>query len=167
MDVALRDLAADEVECVKWALYEAVSWAPDRELPPYEALVDHPELLRYHRDWGRSGDAAIVAIDGDGVVGVAFYRLFTDDDHGHGYVDAETPELGIAVAAGYRGRGVGTRLMRGLEQVARGAGMRRLSLSVDPENPALRLYERLGYRELSRDDARGVRMLLELERASR
>jgi hypothetical protein len=32
---------------------------------------------------------------------------------------------------------------------------------VDAENPARRLYERLGYRELARDED-GVRMLLEL-----
>jgi hypothetical protein len=36
-----------------------------------------------------------------------------------------------------------------------------LAISVDADNPALRLYERLGYRELSRDRA-GVRMLLDV-----
>ena len=45
--------------------------------------------------------------------------------------------------------------------MAREAGFPRLSLSVDAGNPALHLYERLGYRELTRDED-GVRMLLEL-----
>lgn len=51
--------------------------------------------------------------------------------------------------------------MNELAASARAAGFTRLSLSVDAANPALRLYERLEYRELTRDDG-GVRMLLEL-----
>jgi GNAT superfamily N-acetyltransferase len=95
------------------------------------------------------------------VVGVALCRLFTAEDHGHGYVDEETPEVAVAVAEGRRGRGIGARLLNGLADTARTAGFVRLSLSVDDDNPALRLYERLGYRELTRDEG-GVRMVLDL-----
>lgn len=158
--VTTRPLEPGEVELVKWMLVEAVSWDPERELPPYEALVEHPELARYHVGWGRPGDAGVVAeLDGE-PVGVAAYRLFTSDDHGEGFVDEGTPELAIAVAARQRGQGIGERLLRELEQVARREGISRLSLSVDAENPARRLYQRLGYRELSSDD--DVLMVLEL-----
>jgi ribosomal protein S18 acetylase RimI-like enzyme len=162
VEATLRELGPDDVESVKWALFEAVSWNPERELPPYELVIDHPELARYHHGWGRAGDAAVAAeVDGE-VVGVAFFRLFTADDHGHGYVDDGTPELGIAVREGFRGQGLGTLLMNELAELARSAGIARLSLSVEPDNHALRLYERLGYREVSRDDTGGVRMVLEL-----
>ncbi|MGH3134794.1 MAG: GNAT family N-acetyltransferase [Gaiellaceae bacterium] len=161
MKLELRLLAADDVEHVKWALYEAVAWNPERELPPFEHTIEHPELARYHAGWGRTGDLGVVAESDGQVAGVALCRLFTEDDHGHGYVDDDTPELAVAVADGRRGEGIGTRLMHELADAAREAGVARLSLSVDADNPALRLYERLGYRELSRDDG-GVRMVLEL-----
>jgi len=93
---------------------------------------------------------------------VAFFRLFTEDEHGHGYVDDETPELGIAVREDSRGEGIGTLLLAELAEQARSRGIIRLSLSVEPENPALRLYQRVGYVEISRDDERGVRMVLDL-----
>jgi ribosomal protein S18 acetylase RimI-like enzyme len=160
-DVSLRPLGAADVEHVKWGLYEAVAWDPERELPPFEHTIEHPELARYHRGWGRRGDLGVVAESGGSVVGVALARLFTEEDHGHGYVDDDTPELAVAVADGHRGKGLGTRLLNELADAARDAGFARLSLSVDSENPALRLYERLGYRELARDED-GVRMLLDL-----
>jgi ribosomal protein S18 acetylase RimI-like enzyme len=160
-DVEFRALAKDDLEHVKWALYEAVSWNPERQLPPYESLIEHPELARYHDGWGRAGDLGVLAErDGD-LAGVAFCRLFTEDHHGHGYVDERTPELAVAVADAHRGRGIGTRLMLELADTARDSGFARISLSVDADNPAVRLYERLGYRELARDEG-GVRMLLDL-----
>ena len=156
-----RALGPDDPAHVRWALYEAVAWNPDRQLPPYDALIEHPELARYHRDWGRPGDHGVLAEVAGARAGVAFYRLFSDADHGHGYVDETTPELAVAVEPAWRGRGIGSRLMTELAHGARQAGLARLSLSVDAENPAVRLYERLGYREIARDEG-GVRMLVEL-----
>lgn len=159
--IELRAARPDDLEWVKWALFTAVAWNPDRQLPPPEVTVEHPELARYHRGWGRPGDLGVIAERGGHVVGVAVCRLFTDDDHGHGYVDPETPELAVAVREDVRGGGLGRRLLNALADEARAAGFTRLSLSVDAGNPARRLYERLGYRRVSADDD-GVRMLLDL-----
>lgn len=162
MDVALRPAGPDDLDHVQWALWTAVSWDPQRVLPPYELVIEHPELARYHRDWMRPGDLGVVAEAGGEVVGVALCRLFTEKDHGRGYVDEDTPELAVAVVEERRGQGIGARLLEDLAAAARAAGFSRLSLSVDAENPARRLYERLGYRELSVDEG-GVRMLLDLQ----
>jgi GNAT superfamily N-acetyltransferase len=150
-----------DVDLIRWALYEALAWNPKRELPARDAVLAHPEASRYHVGWGRRGDIGVVATADDETVGVAYCRLFTDADHGHGFVDDRTPEVAVAVRDGWRGTGLGTRLMNRLANAARTAGFQRLSLSVDTDNPARRLYERLGYREVSVDDG-GVRMLLEL-----
>jgi GNAT superfamily N-acetyltransferase len=157
----LRPGTDADIEHVKRALFEAVSWNAERELPPYEFVIAHPELARYHEGWGRTGDLAVIAEDGDEAVGASLCRLFTAEDHGHGYVDDETPELAVAVWDGNRGEGIGTRLIGALEDAARAAGFSKISLSVDADNPARRLYERLGYETLTVDDG-GVRMLKEL-----
>lgn len=159
--IELRPGSDADIEHVKKALFEAVSWNPGRELPPYEFVIAHEELARYHEGWGRRGDLAVIAERDGEVVGASLCRLFTADDHGHGYVDDETPELAVAVWEGHRGEGIGTRLMDTIEREARDAGFTRISLSVDADNPARRLYERLAYETLTVDDE-GVRMLKEL-----
>jgi RimJ/RimL family protein N-acetyltransferase len=56
-------------------------------------------------------------------------------------------DLGMAVAAGWRGRGVGTALLREAISQARKAGAHKLALQVWPHNAAaIALYERFGFR---------------------
>jgi ribosomal protein S18 acetylase RimI-like enzyme len=63
----------------------------------------------------------------------------------------------IAVLAAYRGRGLGSCALRNLMRQCSGAAGR-LSLRVRPENPARRLYERLGFRA-TEGDATGAEMV--------
>jgi GNAT superfamily N-acetyltransferase len=157
----LRPATDDDVGSIQRIVYEALSWNPERPLPPMEAIVAHPEFARYHGGWGRPGDAGVLAMSGGEVVAGAFCRLFTDDDHGHGYVDAATPEVAIAVWGLPRGKGIGSELIDTLHTMAAEAGHARLSLSIDTENPAIRLYERNGYVTESVDSG-GTRMVVRL-----
>jgi GNAT superfamily N-acetyltransferase len=158
---AIRDLRADELPFLREMLYAALAWRPDAELPPAQWVLAHDQVVVFHEGWGRHGDVALVAEHRNRRAGLAWYRLFAQDSHGEGFVDPATPELAIAVVADLRGRGVGQRLMEAIHERARADGIERLSLSVDAENPAKRLYERLGYVDYEPDDGLG-RMLLSL-----
>ncbi len=159
--VSVRPGTAADLGIFQRALYEALDWDPEEQLPEIGIVLAHPEATRYHTDWGRTGDIGVVAVlDGD-PIGAACGRLFTAENHGHGYIDEQTPEIAIAVWGGHRGQGVGGLLLEALEVVAHGLGIERLSLSVDTENPARWLYLRHGY-EVVGDEGGSYRMLKSL-----
>ena len=121
-------------------------------MPAVDVVLAHPDIAIYHRDWGRPGDVLVVAENDGEPVGYAFARLFTGEEHGHGFVDESTPEMGIAVEANHRGQGLGTSLLDRLHEELRRLGFSHVSLSVELGNPARRLYARLGYGEVDQDD---------------
>jgi ribosomal protein S18 acetylase RimI-like enzyme len=85
------------------------------------------------------------------VKGVGAGRLYVDR------AKSEIRILDIALLPEHRGRGVGTKLLRGLQDEARSAG-KPLTIHVERFNPALRLYHRLGFRQIA---DRGVYLFLE------
>ena len=113
---------------------------------------DEPPLTRYVRDWGRRGDRSLIMFDDYVPVGAAWYRLFTPDDPGFGFVDEQTPELAIAVVPSRRGRGFGNQLLASLLDCARKDGFEAISLSVSKDNPAIGLYQNAGFEQVREDD---------------
>ena len=156
----LRAATSQDLDLVKRTLYLALAWDPNDPIPPFEQVVDHPEIAIYHTDWMRPGDAGVVAEVEGAFAGMAYYRRFPPERHGQGYVDEETPELAIAVVPEMRGQGLGGRLLTALTAEAVRSGIARLSLSVSTGNPARRLYERHGYRPASDDDPELMMLVL-------
>ena len=136
MSIVLRRGGTQDVRFLRDMLVHAYYW---------RARVPGSLVSRYVRGWGRPGDTAVIALEGGFPVGAAWYRLFREDEPGYGFVDAETPELAIAVVPSKRGHGIGDELLQALLSKARAAGYQRLSLSVEPGNPARKLYERHGF----------------------
>jgi ribosomal protein S18 acetylase RimI-like enzyme len=59
--------------------------------------------------------------------------------------DADIRIMDIALLPEFRGRGIGTQLLRDLLEAGRTSGCS-VSIHVERDNPAQRLYERLGFR---------------------
>jgi HAD superfamily hydrolase (TIGR01509 family) len=103
----------------------------------------------YVAGFGRPGDGGAVAEQvADGPVGAAWFRIFDPNRPGYGFVAADVPELSLAVAPEHRCRGLGGDLLEHALRQAAAAGHRELSLSVQPDNPARLLYERVGFRRV-------------------
>jgi ribosomal protein S18 acetylase RimI-like enzyme len=134
-----------DLATLQCALACAIEWRSAATPSDPVALIEKTGHAYLLEGWGRSGDVAVVAELAGSPVGAAWYRFWTDAAHSYGYLDPETPELGVGVDAAHRGRGVGTALLAALIDGARQRGVRALSLSVESDNPAVALYSRLGF----------------------
>lgn len=140
MAVVLRRGGAQDVRFLRDMLRHAYYWkerAPGGGPGPVQLYV---------KAWGRPGDTAVIAIQDGFPVGAAWYRLFSRERPGYGFVDEATPELAIAVVPSRRGGGIGSALLAALLERAREAGHPALSLCVDRRNAdAIRVYEHHGF----------------------
>jgi len=160
-EVHLRAAATSDGRFLAEMLAEACDWRPDVITRPVADLMGHPELWHYIDAWPRSSDFGLIAAF-DQPVGAAWWRYFTVDHPGYGFIDEAVPEISIGVADGFRDRGIGRMLLDGVIDEGRARGIAGLGLSVEPENPARRLYERLGFQAVGGIGG-SVTMLLDLQ----
>ena len=140
--VHIRRMRPDEIGLLREFLYQAI-YLPAGTEPPPRTVVDLPELRVYIKNFGtRPGDFCLVAeVDGK-VAGAAWSRIMED----YGHIDNHAPSLALSLLPDCRGQGIGTRLLDGLLVLLQKQGYQRVSLSVQAENPALRLYQREGFK---------------------
>ena len=106
------------------------------------------EAARSRRHWHRvqPRSEGLVAVANGRVVGMIELYLKRPRDPEGAQKARVKVDLGLAVAPDWRGRGVGTALLRAAEDWARSQGAERMVLDLNAANDgALRLYERLGY----------------------
>ena len=127
-------------------LYYA-SHANDNDGTNVGDVMINPELAKYVSNWGRDGDLGFMAV-AEQPFGAVWARLFVGPNKGYSQVDDKTPELAIAVHPDYIGRGIGTQLMRHFLEKAKPI-YPGIALNVRSDNPALRLYQRLGFEIVS------------------
>jgi ribosomal protein S18 acetylase RimI-like enzyme len=146
LDYSIRWLTQEDEPFLWQMLYEAAHMAEEGE-STVQAVVNHPLIAKYVKNWGRTNDLGFVAIElnDNQPIGAAWLRLFTGDDKGFGWIDDTIPELAIAVLPEYTNQGVGTQLLARLLSSAK-ASYRSVSLSVRSSNLALSLYERSGFK---------------------
>lgn len=135
-------LASDEP--FLWEMFYLALHLEGQEPYPPDVL-NRPQIAIYLKDWGQPGDLGFIAIDvNNQSIGAVWCRLLKEGEKGFAHLDDQTPELGIAVLAQYRGKGIGTALLTQILEAAKDK-YPAIALSVSPRNRAIRLYERLGF----------------------
>lgn len=137
----IRTLREDETELLKDFLYEAI-FIPEGISPPPKSIIEQPELKLYYEDFG-SGEAdyCLTAEDNGRIIGAVWSRIMND----YGHVDDSTPSLAISLYKEYRGRGTGTELLREMLELLKEKGYEKVSLAVQKENYAVRMYRNAGF----------------------
>ncbi|MEZ4868773.1 MAG: GNAT family N-acetyltransferase [Caldilineaceae bacterium] len=139
----LRPVTTDD-EAILWQmLYYAAHMHEEAGRTVADAM-QNLALVKYVTHWGRTGDLGYVAEVAGQPVGAVWVRLFAGEDKAYSPTDDVTPELAIAVLPEYIGQGIGTALMALLIDNAR-LRYPAVALNVRADNPALRLYRRLGF----------------------
>jgi len=137
-DIVIRPALQDDLE-VLWDFLAIAAYEPDA--PAVKAV---PLVAAHLAGWKREQDFGFIA-EHEGVpIGAAWARQFSLEEEPAFYVNQRAPEPSIGVKEHARGLGVGEQLLRALIAEAARGGLD-LCLNVRDDNPALRLYQRMGF----------------------
>ena len=140
--VKIRRVLKADYPCLEEFLYQAI-YIPEGEESPSPDIIYEPEIFIYVKDFGeKAGDFGMLAEEAGQAVGAAWTRIIP----AYGHFDSDTPELAVSMLPQFRGLGIGSRLMEKLFELLRQSGYKQTSLSVQKNNPAVRFYQRLGYK---------------------
>ena len=141
MNYTIREIQKQEYSLLNNFLYEAIFIPEGIEAPP-KAIITSPELQVYIEHFGElKDDRGLVAEVDVKIVGAVWVRIMND----YGHIDDETPSLAISLYKEYRGFGIGTALMKEILALLKEHGYKRVSLSVQKANYAVKLYQKVGF----------------------
>jgi L-amino acid N-acyltransferase len=142
----IRDASSGDLPAIT-AIYNALLETTTHE------WTETPHTVADREEWlaeqAASGRPALVAVDGDEVVGWATYGDFRDSQRWPGY--RYTVEHSIHVREDHWGRGVGRALVDALVDHATRRGKRVMIAGIDADNVgSIRFHERVGFFEVAR-----------------
>jgi ribosomal protein S18 acetylase RimI-like enzyme len=145
MNYTIRPVTKEDETALWEMLYYAAHMEEDGATDT-QAARHNPDLIKYVRDWGHPTDLGFIALEEttNRALGAAWVRLFLGEEKHFASVDDATPELAIATQPDLTGQGLGTQLLTRLLETARTL-YPAIVLSVRANNPAKKLYERLGF----------------------
>jgi ribosomal protein S18 acetylase RimI-like enzyme len=144
MDYVIRPLTAEDEPILWEMLYQGLQTGEGETVPSRE-IVRRSEFAHYVEGWGRPGDTGFVAFDAeqtDKLLGAVWMRSPAAEHKGD--QTEVTPELALAVKPGLRRHGIGAALLT--QFVRANPEQSAISINVAANNPAVRLYERFGFK---------------------
>ena len=144
----IREMQRAEYPVLEKFLYEAI-FVPNGVEPPPKSIIYRPELQVYISGFGTSEhDISLVADINDKIVGAVWVRIMND----YGHIDDNTPSFAISVYKEYRGKGIGTALMKEMLSILKWRGYEQASLSVQKANFAAEMYRKLGFQVIGENE---------------
>ena len=148
MEYTIREIQKQEYPLLDNFLYEAI-FIPEGIEPPPKTIITSPELQVYVERFEESKDDwGLVAEVGGKIVGAVWVRIMND----YGHIDDETPSLAISLYKEYRGFGIGTAMMKEILALLKSHGYSRVSLSVQKDNYAAKMYLKIGFEIVSENE---------------
>lgn len=157
LNVLIRPMTKTEVFLLTDFLYEAIF---QRENEPHisRIVIQEPDIRIYIDNFGeKKNDHCLVAENKGKIVGAIWVRCIK----AYGFFDDDTPELAMSVYTEYRGEGIGTKLLKEMLKFLNDRGYRQVSLSVEKDNYAVKMYKSLGF-ELIEEKGNDYLMLYSL-----
>ncbi|MCM1386879.1 MAG: GNAT family N-acetyltransferase [Bacillus sp. (in: Bacteria)] len=142
--VEVRPIKREEYLYLNDFLYDALYVAQGQKMPSRD-IIEQPGLAIYIEDFGGVDDLCLVAEFEGHLIGAAWTRILDGDVKGYGNISGSVPEFAISVKKNYRRQGIGTKLMKAMIVLLKARGYEKVSLSVNKDNYAYRLYRRLGF----------------------
>ena len=148
MNYQIRPIRKEEIPILGDFLYEAI-FIPEGVAAPPRSILDDENLQVYIRNFGQMhDDRCLVAEVGDKIVGAIWSRIMND----YGHIADDVPSIAISLYKEYRNLGIGTDLLRQMQELLKADGYKSVSLSVQKANYAMRMYQKAGFHIIS-DDA--------------
>lgn len=148
MNYTIRELSIDERNVLETFLYHAI-YIPEGITPPPLEIINQPELQVYIKGFGeQDGDICLVAECDSKIVGAVWVRIMND----YGHISNDMPSLAISLLPEYRGKGIGTVLMQSILKTVSEQGYKGISLSVQKQNYAAKMYKKLGFKTIEYKD---------------
>lgn len=148
MNYVIREMKEAEYPLLKDFLYEAIYIREGEEAPP-KSIISSPELQVYVEQFGEGDADHALAAEVDGkIVGAVWVRIMND----YGHIDENTPSLAISLYKPYRRFGLGTALMKEMIVLLKEQGHKQVSLAVQKENYALKMYLRAGFQIVNENE---------------
>lgn len=144
----IREMTAAEYPLLEDFLYEAIFIPKGSEKPP-RGIIQNAELQVYIKDFGAQKDDCCLVAECDGkIVGACWVRIMND----YGHIDDETPSLAISLHEDWRGRGIGTELLRQMLSLLGAKGYKRVSLAVQKANYAVKMYKKVRFHTVGENE---------------
>lgn len=145
MNYIIRPLKQSEIYILSDFLYEAI-FQKDNTSPLPKEIINKPELNIFIKDFGKPDDYCLVAEIDNKIIGAVWSRILSGEIKGYGNIDSTTSELAISIYKQYRNKGIGTELMKGILKLLKEKGYKKVSLSVQKDNYAVKMYKAVGFK---------------------